>query len=84
MGALKNCHKEMVLLSTHNICFGLEIKKIIFQCALLSLILRPNEVNTKRIEEFQMFISNNRAQILPNVKATAAALIIFKIILEAV
>ena len=27
---------EMVLLSTHNICFGWEIKKIIFQYALLS------------------------------------------------
>ena len=27
---------EIVLLSTHNICFALEIKEINFQCALLS------------------------------------------------
>ena len=27
---------ETVLLSTHNICFGREIKKIVFQYALLS------------------------------------------------
>ena len=35
-GAQKNRLIETVLLSTHNICFGLEIKKIIFQYALLS------------------------------------------------
>ena len=36
MGAQKNRLIETVLLSTHNICFGLEIKKIIFQYTLLS------------------------------------------------
>ena len=36
MGAQKNRLIETVLLSTHNICFGWEIKKIIFQYALLS------------------------------------------------
>ena len=36
MGAEKNRLIETVLLSTHNICFGWELKKIIFQYALLS------------------------------------------------
>ena len=36
MGAQKNRLIEMVLLSTHNICLGWEIKKIVFQYALLS------------------------------------------------
>ena len=27
LGAQKNCLMEMVLLSTHNICFGWEMKK---------------------------------------------------------
>ena len=35
-GAQKNRLIETVLLSTHNICFGREIRKIIFSCALLS------------------------------------------------
>ena len=35
MGTQKNCLIEMVLLSTHNICFGGEIKKLIFSNALL-------------------------------------------------
>ena len=35
-GCSKNRLIETVLLSTHNICFGLEIRKIIFSCALLS------------------------------------------------
>ena len=30
MGAQKNCLIETVLLSTHNICFGCEIKQIVF------------------------------------------------------
>ena len=33
---LNMCLDEMVLLSTHIICFGREIKKIVFQYALLS------------------------------------------------
>ena len=36
LGAQKNCLNETVLLSTHNICFGWEIRKIIFKYALLS------------------------------------------------
>ena len=36
MGAQKNRLIEIVLLSTHNICFGSEIRKIIFKCALLA------------------------------------------------
>ena len=36
MGAQKNRLIETVLLSTHNICFGKEIKKIVFQYSLLS------------------------------------------------
>ena len=36
LGAQKNRLIETVLLSTHNICFRLEIRKIIFQYTLLS------------------------------------------------
>ena len=34
-GAQKNCLIETILLSTHNICFGREIRKIIFNYTLL-------------------------------------------------
>ena len=33
------CSKEMVLLSTHNICFGWEIRKLNFCYALLTKVL---------------------------------------------
>ena len=36
LGAQKNHLIETVLLSTHNICFGWEIRKIIFHYALLT------------------------------------------------
>ena len=36
LGAKKNRLIETVLLSTHSICFGSEIRKIIFQYAFLS------------------------------------------------
>ena len=36
LGAQKNHLIETVLLSTHNICFGLEIRKMIFTEAVLS------------------------------------------------
>ena len=36
LGAQTNRHIETVLLSTHYICFGWEIKKIVFQYTLLS------------------------------------------------
>ena len=39
MGAQKNRLIERVLLSTHNICFGWEIRKIIFHYALLTKVL---------------------------------------------
>ena len=38
--AQKNSLIEMVLLSTHNICFGLEIRKIFFRYALLTKVQR--------------------------------------------
>ena len=41
LGAQKNCLTETVLLSTHNIWFGSEIRKIIFSYASLSLGLNP-------------------------------------------
>ena len=44
LGAQKNRLIETVLMSTHNICFGCEKRKLIFQYALLSgsLILDEN------------------------------------------
>ena len=36
LGAQKNRLIETVLLSTHNICFGWEIRKLFFRYALLS------------------------------------------------
>ena len=36
MGAQKNRLLKTVLLTTHNICFGLEIRKMILKYALLS------------------------------------------------
>ena len=36
LGAQKNCLIETILLSTHNICFGGEIRKSIFCYALLT------------------------------------------------
>ena len=46
MGAQKNRLDETVLLGTHNICFGWDIKKIVFQYALL--FGRP--VDIKRVK----------------------------------
>ena len=42
MGAQKNRLNETVLLSTHNICFGWEIRKLFFCYALLTKVL-PQE-----------------------------------------
>ena len=36
MGSQKNCLIGMVLLGTHNICFGTDIRKIMFDYTLLS------------------------------------------------
>ena len=52
-GHSKECLIETVLLSTHNICFGREIREIIFQYALLSgglLVGKDLTVLTERIE----------------------------------
>ena len=38
LGVPENHLIETVLLSIHNICFGFEIKKIIFYCALFTLL----------------------------------------------
>ena len=47
MGAQKNCLNEMVLLSTHNIYFGREIRKLIFN----------NALNISRPEAYEVCIS---------------------------
>ena len=39
LGAQNSRLSEMVLLSTHNICFGLEIRKLNFRYALLTKVL---------------------------------------------
>ena len=39
LGAQKNCLIETVLLSTHNICFGLEIIELNFNYALINRVL---------------------------------------------
>ena len=39
MGAQKNRLIETVLLSTHNMCFGREIRNLIFDNAILSAVL---------------------------------------------
>ena len=36
LGAQKNCLIKTVLLSTHNICFGGEVRKIFFKYTILS------------------------------------------------
>ena len=48
LGAQKSRLIETVLLSTHNICFGREIKKIVFQ---YTLIWRPITVSFDRQEK---------------------------------
>ena len=52
LGAQKNRPIETVLLSTHIICFGWEIKKIVFQYALLSggLNYPPPPTHTHQID----------------------------------
>ena len=42
LGAQKNRLIETVLLSTHNICFGREIRKLNFRLALLTKVLPPH------------------------------------------
>ena len=50
MDAQKNRLIETVLLSTHNICFGREIKKIVFQN---TLIWRPDNRVQMGLDETQ-------------------------------
>ena len=50
LGAQKNCFIETVLLSTHNICFDCELRKIIFWYTLLTkglTLLLGYELNLK-------------------------------------
>ena len=53
LGAQKNRLIETVLLSTHNICFGCEIRKIFFCYALLTEGLKFNST-----AELGMFLVN--------------------------
>ena len=46
MGAQKNRLNETVLLSTHNICFGREIRKLNFRYALLTKVLKYKSIVT--------------------------------------
>ena len=45
LGAQKNCHIETFFLSTHNICFGCEIRKLVFRYALLTEVLTKFQFN---------------------------------------
>ena len=53
LGAQKNRLNETVILSTHNICFGWEIRKLNFRYTLLTKVLytwtayRPTFMNAK-------------------------------------
>ena len=49
---------ETVLLITHNICFGWEIKKLIFQYALLSEGLYSEENNHNFFEGYDSIFFN--------------------------
>ena len=60
LGAQKNCLIETVLLSTHNICFGWEIRKLFFWYALLTkgldkaiFIREQIQCNLKFLDTFQ-------------------------------
>ena len=59
MGAQKNRLIEMVLLSTHNICFGLEIRKLLFGYALLTKGLRKINFFQKNYFRNTIIVSNN-------------------------
>ena len=48
LGAQKNHLIETVLLNTHNICFGWEIRKLFFRYAPLTKVIFLNGVNTGR------------------------------------
>ena len=52
MGAQKHCLIEMVLLSTHNICFGSEIRKLFLCYALLTKVLsiQANSVHPEQTD----------------------------------
>ena len=55
MVAQKNQLIETVLLSTHNICFGLEIRKLFFWYALLTKVLLFKSVSgiLSEIKQFE-------------------------------
>ena len=61
-GAQKNHIIETVLFSTHNICFGIEIKKVFFQ--LHSIILSPDRVFQNETHGHQFgFVSANKKNV---------------------
>ena len=63
MGAQMNCLNEMVLLSTHNICFGAEIRK----SNLYYPILRPKQVLNLIPEELPLYTVSLLLYINPEI-----------------
>ena len=55
LGAQKNRLIETVLLSTHNICFGREIRKLNFRYALLTKVLHDIQQKRKLQTSFSDF-----------------------------
>ena len=47
LGAQKNRLIETILLSTHNMCFGLEIRKLNFRYTLLTKVLCINAIQMR-------------------------------------
>ena len=86
MGAHNNRLIETVLLGTHNICFGFEIKKIVFHYALLSVGLlhlffysvhnlenKSLTVSDPRMTETLCKLGNPRIFMIHNMYANASA-----------
>ena len=61
LGAQKNCLNETILLSTHNICFGCEIRQLIVITLIPSYIiiafLSFQGINIQKLIEAGQFIS---------------------------
>ena len=65
LGAQKNRLIETLHLSTHNIGFGCEIRKIVFNYTLLSGGLCPDKVHKPTVSD-EMTNSVNRDQTAPH------------------
>ena len=66
MGAQKNHLIETVLLSTHNICFGSEIRKIFSVNTLLMIGLHINSARANiRVSVFYMGFHTRNLSLLP-------------------